>query len=96
MKIHGRLKGLLCLEAVFNLSHKVLSDLVIEVLGKGLGFSPTPSFINKADLKMDFADFSRKMRCKWDFRNDITEKFSKTPAFYHKSDGSSCFFAFTC
>ena len=90
-----KVQGLFCLEVVFNLSHRVLSDLEIEVLSKGLDFSPTPSFINKVDLKMDFADFSRKMRCKWDFRNDITENFSKNPAFYHKSDGSRCFFAFT-
>ena len=57
----------------------------IEVLCKGLGFSPTPSFINEADLKRDFADFSRKMRCKWHFRNDISENFSETPAFRTKS-----------
>ena len=59
----GRLKGYFCSDVVFNLSHRVLSELEIEVLGKGLGFSPTPSFINEADLKRDFANFSRKMRC---------------------------------
>ena len=47
----GRLKGYFCSEVVFNLSHRALSDLEIEVLGKGLVFSPTPSFINEADLK---------------------------------------------
>ena len=50
-----------------------------------IGFSPIPSFINEADLKTDFADFSRKIRCKWHFRNDITENFSETPAFHNKS-----------
>ena len=104
-----RLKGYFCSDVVFNLSHRVLSELEIEVLGKGLGFSPTPSFINEADLKRDFADISRKMRCKWYFRNDISENFSETPAFHtkstttrtpyttnvFKSDGRSCFFAST-
>ena len=81
----GHLKGYFCSDVVFNLSHRVLSELEIEVLGKGLGFSPTPSFINEGDLKRDFADFSRKMRCKWYFRNDIRENFSETPAFRTKS-----------
>ena len=35
---NGRLRGYFCLEVFFNLSHKVLSDLEIEVLGKQLGF----------------------------------------------------------
>ena len=47
----GHLKGYFCSEVVFNLSHRALSDLEIEVLGKGLVFSPTPSFINEVDLK---------------------------------------------
>ena len=38
-------------------------------------------FINEADLKRDFADFSRKMRCKWYFKNDI-----EILAFYNKSN----------
>ena len=81
---YGRLKGYFCSDVVFNLTHRVLSELEIEVLGKGLGFSLTPSFINEADLKSDFANFSRKIRRKWYFRNDISENFSKTPAFRTK------------
>ena len=73
------------LESRNTQSSKVLSDWEIEVLDKGLGFSPTPSFTNEADLKRDSADFSRKMRCKWHFRNDIIEDFSETPAFHIKS-----------
>ena len=80
----GCVKGYFCSEAVFNLSNKVLSDLEIEVLGKGLGFSPTPSFINDADLTRNFADFSGKMRCKWHFRNDFTENSSESPAVHNK------------
>ena len=82
---NGRLRCYFCSEVVFNLSHKVLSDLEIELLDKGLGFSPTLSFINEAGLKRDFADFSRKMRCKWHFRNDITESFRETPPILNKS-----------
>ena len=65
-----RIKGSFSSDSVFNLSKKVLSETEIKVLEKGLGFSPTPSFINEADLQRDFDDFARKMRCKWYFRND--------------------------
>ena len=78
---NGRLKGYFCSDVVFNLSHKVLTDLEISVLGKGLGFSPTPTFINEVDLRRDF---SGKMRCKWFFRNEPTEDFSEIPAFRKK------------
>ena len=30
-------------------------------------------------------DFSRKIRCKWHFTNDITEDFRETPALHNKS-----------
>ena len=86
---NGRLQGYFCSDVVFNLSHKVLTDLEISVLGKGLGFSPTPTFINEADLRRDFADFNRKMRCKWFFRNEPTEDFCEIPAFGIKSNWSS-------
>ena len=36
----------------------------INVLEKCLGFSPTPSYINEADLRRDFEGFGRKMKCK--------------------------------
>ena len=64
------MKGSFVSDYVFNLSKKVLSQTEINVLEKGLGFSPTPSFINEADLRRDFNEFSRKMRCKWYFRNE--------------------------
>ena len=35
-------------------------------------------------LKRNFANFSRKMRCKWYFRND-SENFRETPVFRTKS-----------
>lgn len=55
------------------------------MLGNGLGFSPTPSFINEAYPKRDSANFSRKMCCKEYFSNYITENFGETPVFHNKS-----------
>ena len=85
---NGRLQVYLCSDVMFNLSHKVLTELEISVLGKGLGFLPTPTFINEADLRKNFADFSRKMRCKCFFRNEATEEFSEIPAFKIRSNWS--------
>ena len=56
---------------------EALSDLKIEVLGLGLGFSPTSLFINEADLKRDFADFSRNMKCTGYFRNLLLKTLVK-------------------
>ena len=86
----GRLRGYFYFEVVFNSRDKVLSNLEIRVLSKGLWFSLAPSFINcfiiyEADLRRDLADFSKKMRCKWYFRNEIGENFSETTAFRTKS-----------
>ena len=85
---NGRLKGYFCSDVVFNFSHKVLIDLEISVLGKGLGFSSTPTFINEADLRREFGNFSRKMRFKWFFRNEPTGDFSESLAFGIKSSWS--------
>ena len=71
---------------MFNLSRKVLTEIEIRVLEKGLGFAPTPTRINESDLKRDFNEFSRKMKCKWYFRNEPTGNFSEKPAFNIKSD----------
>ena len=80
----GRLTSLFVSDYVFNLSKKVLSQTEINVLEKGLGFSPTPSFVNKADLRREFNEFSRKMRCKWYFRNK-TQSSKEIPTFHSKS-----------
>ena len=88
---NGRLKGYFCSDIVFNLSHKDLTDLEISALEKGLGFSPTPTFINKADIRRDIGDFARKMRCKWFFRNEPTEDLlrnAEISAFMVKSNWS--------
>ena len=60
----GRLKGYFYSDVVFNLGHRALSELEIEVLVKGLGFFPTPLFMSEVDLKRNFTNFLRKMRCK--------------------------------
>ena len=83
---NGRLKGCFCSKTVFNLSRKVLTETEILVLEKGLGFAPTHTRINESDLKRDFNEFSRKMRCKWYFKNEPTENLSEKPAFNVKSN----------
>ena len=42
----------------------MLNEIEIKVLEKGLGFVPIPNIINEKDLRRDFGEFSRKMRCK--------------------------------
>ena len=85
---NGRLKGYFCSDVVFNFSYKVLSDLEISALGKRKGFTNTPTFISEVDLRRDFANFSRKMRCKRFFRNQLTEDVSEVPAFRIRSNWS--------
>ena len=60
--------------------------LTLKLISWILGFTPTPSFINTSDLKRDLEDLARKMRCKWYFKNDVTENFSQPPAFQIKSN----------
>ena len=84
--INERLEGYFCSKSVFKLSKKVLRETEIHVLEKGLGFAPTPTRINKTDLRADFNEFARKMRCKWFFRNEPTKNGSEVPAFRVKSN----------
>ena len=58
-----------------------MTDLETSVLGKELGFSPTPTFINEADIRRDFADFDRKIRCKCFVHNKPTADFTEIAAF---------------
>ena len=44
---------------------------------KGLSFVPTLNVINEKDLRRDFGEFNRKMRCKWYFRDDSLRNFSE-------------------
>ena len=80
-----RLKGKFVGDNVFNLSSRVLTEAEISVLSKGLNFCPTPTKIESEQLKQDFFDFSRKMRLKWYFRDEVSQDFSEVPAFRKKS-----------
>ena len=64
------------------MSNKVLSQTEMSVLKKSL--LPTPNIINGADLRWDFNKFSRKMRCKWYFRDEPSKDFHETPTFRSK------------
>ena len=83
--VDSRIKENFVSDYVFNLSPKTFSPLEIKVLEKGLGFSPTPSSINEVDLRSGNSDFSRKMGCKWFFRNKRQENVSATSEFKSKS-----------
>ena len=72
------------MDSVFDLSNNVLSQTEISVLEKGLGFIPTPNMINDADLRPDFNEFSRKMRCKWYFRDEPSKDLIEISAFRPK------------
>ena len=55
------------------------------ILERDLGFASTPTRINESDLNINFNDFSRKIRCKWYFRNEPSENFLEKTAFNVKS-----------
>ena len=41
--------------------------------------------LNEPELRKDFEEFCRRMRCKWHFHNEVSETFSEIPAFRPKS-----------
>ena len=57
----------------------------ISVLERGLVFAPTPSHINEADLRRDLREFPKKMRCKWHFRNKVSQNNEEISQFKVKS-----------
>ena len=68
-----------------NLSKNELSVKEISALEKGLGFAPTPSPINEPDLRRELREFSRKMRCKSNFRNEVPQNNEEVSQFKVKS-----------
>ena len=62
---------------VFNLSKRNLTGAEIPVLSKGLDFCPVPIDFDKEQLKNDFADFARKLRNKWYFKDDVSDDFPR-------------------
>ena len=79
-----RISGYFCLDTVFNLSRRVLSEDEIKVLEKGLDFAPIQNKVNEPESRKDFDEFCRRMRIKWHFRNEPPESFSTVPAFRSK------------
>ena len=79
------MKGYFCSKIVFNFSKKVLTETEIKVLEKELDFAHIQNTLNEPELRRDFEEFSRRMRCKWHFCNEVSENFSKTPSFRPKS-----------
>ena len=77
----NKFTGYFCLDTIFNLSNRVLSDNEIKVLEKGLDFSPLQRKINEPKLR----GILRRMRIKWNFRTEPTLNFSEKPSFHTKS-----------
>ena len=71
---------------VFNLSQRVLSEIEIQVLEKGLDFAPIQKSINEPELRKGFEEFSRRMHIRWNFRDQPSEDFSDKPVFCPKSN----------
>ena len=51
---NDRISGYFCSDTVFNLSKKVLSDMEIKILEKGLDYAPIQNKINEPELRRDF------------------------------------------
>ena len=81
----GRLRGHFYSDTIFNFSHRVLSDAEIKVVVKRLDFALIQRKINETESREDFEEFCRRMRVKWNFRDEPTESISKKPAFLSKS-----------
>ena len=69
---------------MFNLSKKVLTDVEIKVLEKGLDYAPIQKKINEPELRRDFEEFCGRMRLKWYFRNEPSPYFKEAPVFAPK------------
>ena len=50
-----------------------------------LDFAPVQRTLNEPEFCKDFEEFCRRMRCKWHFRNEVSETFSEIPTFRPKS-----------
>ena len=64
--------------AGFNFGSRVLSDSEIKVLEKCLDFAPIQGKIDEPKLRKDLNEFCRRMRIKWNFRNESSQDFSET------------------
>ena len=60
-----RLQGYFCLDTVFNVSGRVLSESEIKNLVKELHFAPFQRKVNEPELIRDFVEYCRLMKLKW-------------------------------
>ena len=67
------------------MSKKILTETEIRALERGLSLTPAPNVINEENLRREFDDFNRKMRCNWYFRNGPSKNVGSIPAFKLKS-----------
>ena len=63
----NRLKGKFVSSNVINLSKRELSEAEISLLSKGLKYVPTPTSVNRAQLKEELESFGRRLRLLWLF-----------------------------
>ena len=76
----SRLNGYFCLEAVFNLSKKILTEAEVKVIEKGLEYAPIQTF-KIVHSKLDYFDFSKEewqaMRAVADDMSNVIKKLTK-------------------
>ena len=56
----------------------VWNGILEKVLEKRLDFVSIQKLLNEPELRNDFEKFSRRMRCLWHFRNELSENFHET------------------
>ena len=64
----------------------MLSEIEIQVLGKGLDFVPIQMSKKEPEQRKDFEDFSRRMRIRGNFWDQSSKIFSDKPTFCPKSN----------
>ena len=62
-----------------------MSENEIKILEKGLDFPLIQRKINEPELCKDIEEFCKRMRTKWNFRNEPSQNFGVVPAFTCKS-----------
>ena len=75
------------LNTVVNLSSRELTEGEVALLSKGLKFCPTPSDLDRYNLRKDINDFIRRIRLQeYFFQGDnVGGDFSDFPAFRNRS-----------
>lgn len=69
-----------------NLSHRVLTNLEISLLQKGLSFVPSPDITNRSDLIITAKEFCRSLKLKWFFKSFCKKSDSQILKFTGKSN----------